>query len=500
MLHKNKGKNSVVSGVEKNKGKADSVDFNKLPYELIILIGTFSEPKDVGRLALTCRRLAHLLQEKKHNFYGGMTQARAMFHIKQGKNVFLHGPGGCGKSFTLDLIYDYGIQNKKNIKFCSMFGRAASNLKEGYTLCSLVGTAKLNRKDWFTDPDKGEKRLKRAGKVFNTLDILVIDEISTCGKTVLKNLNRIGQAAKRNNKFMGGIQVVISGDFYQLEPVGDKPCWKSKLFQAMNLVRIDFEYSFRQREILFSNMLQRLRTGEHTALDMEILETRLKNGNQIPASAFFIFGDNKRANTMNKACLKMIDSPSIYLYSTFHFVDKANPVNGLAQYEVMTENEMFMKIQTTYAHIHPEVLEIKNGARVLLCRNISVKDGFCNGSQGTFKIDGDKYYFVGLKNNNNNNNKRKKLLLKPMDFYVHISPRYYAIRTGYPIRLGYSGTVHSTQGITLNEVAICLDNRINRKGQAYPAMSRVTKMENLFFSAYDIHYIRTYQNEFTDKI
>lgn len=456
------------------------------PLELILYITRFLHPKDVVSLASTCKFLEIIMKDSNQEYYGHFTQARAMFFIKKGENTFLHGPGGCGKSYTIGLIENHFTTLKKNIAFVSMFGRAASNINNGMTICAFMGTGKMNRKQWFLDPNKGHNRIKRAGTLFRKLDVLVIDEISTTGRTCLENIDRIGKVAKRNQEPFGGIQVIVCGDLWQLEPIGDTVCWKSPIFKNLQFHKVEYTYSFRQREAMFSKMLQRIRIGTYTPADIRVLRSRIK---QAPESAFRIFGDNKRANDYNKVMLDKIESYPYTFDSHFEITDRGEFNEELRKQKAMTRAEIEKKIQDTYGHIHPKKLILKEGCSVLLTKNINIKNGFCNGAQGKFRIIDGVFYFELDKKKGNDTG---LLPLSIVKFCIFISPRYLVLRYGYPLRLGYGGTVHSVQGITLHEVSICLDKKINRKGQAYVAMSRVTQLENLYFSELDENYIRTY--------
>ena len=53
-------------------------------------------------------------------------------------------------------------------------------------------------------------------------DILIIDEVSMMSLKIFEMLDAIGKAVRKSQKPFGGIQMIFSGDFYQLPPVGNK--------------------------------------------------------------------------------------------------------------------------------------------------------------------------------------------------------------------------------------------------------------------------------------
>lgn len=66
------------------------------------------------------------------------------------------------------------------------------------------------------------KRVQRSNKMksrFNRAKVMVIDEVSMHDSVFFDTLSSIAMEARGNKEFMGGIQVVVTGDFLQLPPV-----------------------------------------------------------------------------------------------------------------------------------------------------------------------------------------------------------------------------------------------------------------------------------------
>ncbi|MEI7615720.1 MAG: hypothetical protein WCJ54_03315 [Actinomycetota bacterium] len=59
-------------------------------------------------------------------------------------------------------------------------------------------------------------------KLLRELELLIIDEVSMLSLKLFNTLNEIGKVVRGNVKPFGGIQLIFSGDFFQLPPVGDK--------------------------------------------------------------------------------------------------------------------------------------------------------------------------------------------------------------------------------------------------------------------------------------
>jgi ATP-dependent DNA helicase PIF1 len=138
---------------------------------------------------------------------------------KRGKNVFITGPGGSGKSALIKCIYQDAKNMKKNIQVCALTGCAALLLGcKAKTVHSWSGIGLGNGQ-----PEHLVARVKSnkySAASWKKTDILVIDEVSMLSLKLFDLLNKIGQSVRQYPRPFGGIQVIFSGDFYQLPPVG----------------------------------------------------------------------------------------------------------------------------------------------------------------------------------------------------------------------------------------------------------------------------------------
>ena len=120
----------------------------------------------------------------------------------------------------------------------------------------------------------------------------------------------------------GNITIFLFGDIMQMRPVKGRyimqqprseqfdlsyqldPLWQK--FQCINL-----EINHRQGEDKeYADILNRIRIGQETALDVEKLTERVRNINHIDIrrepDALYIFGTNKKVNQMNNLRLKKL--------------------------------------------------------------------------------------------------------------------------------------------------------------------------------------------------
>ncbi|GAA5936423.1 hypothetical protein JCM10213_000315 [Rhodosporidiobolus nylandii] len=146
-------------------------------------------------------------------------QLQCLDHVEEGKNIFFTGSAGVGKSFLLKEITRLLEHLKRPFQVTATTGIAALQVS-GMTIYSWAGIG-LGKEPISILYDriynKPEKR-----KIWLETQVLIIDEISMAPADLLTKLNILGKMLRNNNKPFGGIQVVVSGDFFQLPPVPEK--------------------------------------------------------------------------------------------------------------------------------------------------------------------------------------------------------------------------------------------------------------------------------------
>src|SRR5258706_2455984 len=140
---------------------------------------------------------------------------KALSVINEGRNVFITGKAGTGKSTLLKHFRD---TTKRNVIVLAPTGVAAVNI-QGQTIHSFFGF-----KPGIT-PERVKKEYHGRDKegLYKKIDILVIDEISMVRADLLDCVDIfLRQNGKSKSHPFGGVQVVFFGDLYQLEPVVTK--------------------------------------------------------------------------------------------------------------------------------------------------------------------------------------------------------------------------------------------------------------------------------------
>lgn len=140
----------------------------------------------------------------------------------EGKSVFFTGSAGTGKSVLMREII--AVLRKRfqrepdRVAVTASTGLAACNIG-GVTLHSFGGIG-LGKEDVPTLVKK-IKRNQKAKLRWQRTKVLIIDEISMVDGDLFDKLEAIARSIRNNGRPFGGIQLVITGDFFQLPPVPD---------------------------------------------------------------------------------------------------------------------------------------------------------------------------------------------------------------------------------------------------------------------------------------
>lgn len=142
--------------------------------------------------------------------------------VDQGKSVFFTGSAGTGKSVLMRSIIaalkKKYVREVDRVAVTASTGLASCNIG-GVTLHSFGGIG-LGKEDVPTLIKKIKKNNKAKLRWTRT-KVLVIDEISMVDGDLFDKLEEIARGIRNNGRPFGGIQLVITGDFFQLPPVPD---------------------------------------------------------------------------------------------------------------------------------------------------------------------------------------------------------------------------------------------------------------------------------------
>ena len=440
-------------------------------------------------------------------------QGAAMGILLSGDNCFLTGKAGTGKTFLLTDFIARMEKEEKSMLICAPTGAAALRLKEAawenhrtrIDAFTIHRAFKLKKTDIFeTNGRKPHKELVAA-------DLVIIDEISMCRIDLFDYLmNEIQKASDIRNRDeqrlakkegrepkRKDIQVIVSGDFYQLEPVIGKR--ERELFRNRYKDKLYAFESTSWKLANFHNLILRepVRTGDDLDFDknLNLLRSLDDDGQLFSVVDWFdmntraeafeeneavsICGTNKSASEINDLRLSKIQDETIYSQATLSGDAKIDDSNA--------EENLYFKV----------------GARVMMLVN---GDCYVNGQFGTvvgyddfaetvkIRLDGsgrtaivEKYIWNVTKPVVNNIKKARKDPEGNPIIDENGNPVYEMVEKigseevgsvkQYPFKLGYAFTIHKAQGMTLEKVNF--KPEIFAFGQLYVALSRVRHAKDI---------------------
>lgn len=374
-------------------------------------------------------------------------QKRAFDLVISGKNVFITGSAGTGKSFTIDAIREW--YKAANIPFgiTSSTGISAINIK-GKTLHSYlgIGLAKSSAIDLYMKAKKFSHLIEK----LRDIRLLVIDEISMISSDLFDKVSEYLQLVRKCQAPFGGIQLVLCGDLFQLPPVNGDFCFKSATWNVMNIETCNLKTIVRQKDDqIFQEILENARLGKCTDEHLELLKNQRNQQ----------FGEVK---------------PTM-LYSTNINVDAINlqEYNKLqtAEREYKTDYSKNKNTQFWAERLNiPSSVRLKINTQVMLTVNLSSEDGYVNGTRGMVTEFSDDGPIVLLKDGT-------QLIITPWTVCDDDDP---SIKVSYiPLKLAYALTIHKSQSLTLDAAIIDIGPKIFEYGQAYTALSRVRDLKSV---------------------
>jgi len=400
--------------------------------------------------------------------------------LDEGQNVFVTGGAGVGKSFLLRaLIAQYELEGKQVAKLAST-GMAAS-LIMGQTLHSFFSLGICNHS--FDLERTGKINIdKKLSKLLKKIDIIIIDEISMVSSGVMDMIRlRLLQAESK-------AQLIVSGDFLQLPPVireSDKNrfayenpdipiqriygfAFESESWQRFNFVNYNLSEVKRSSDEVFIHILDKIRHGIKDDEVLNYLHSLIRPMPTDMQNHTLLFGKNASVDRHNIKELNELDG-EVYAFDT-----------SVEKYEKSVKDnevERFMNDSRL-----PRSLELKIGAPVLFMRN---SWNYFNGEKGeVVRINEEENFIHVLKDDGKlvrvekerySKKQWKEQLVQGKKQEVEVS-RFDLFQ--YPLSLAYAITIHKSQGMSLLDLVINLDE-IFAPSQFYVGLSRAISPHRL---------------------
>lgn len=388
------------------------------------------------------------------------------------QSVFLTGKAGTGKSTFLKYIC---ANTQKKYVVLAPTGIAAVNVG-GQTLHSFF---KIPFKPLLPDdPDFSPRQIRKTQryskdkvKLLMSLELIIIDEISMVRADIIDFIDKILRTYSGNMRDpFGGKQLLFVGDIFQLEPVVTRDMrdilgrfyknfffFNARVFSQLGLIPIELRKIYRQTDDVFISLLDRVRIGHVSSLDMHQINSRYNQLHE-DSNGFSVTLATRRDT------VDAINCEHMTALKTEEHVFTGEVEGVFPENDLPTARELTLKV----------------GAQVIFIRND--KDGrWVNGSIGRIcslapsvqvELEDGKFYNVEpevWENMQYSYDEEKKVVIE------NILGTFEQL----PIKPAWALTVHKSQGLTFNNVIIDFAGGAFSSGQTYVALSRCTSLEGI---------------------
>jgi len=388
--------------------------------------------------------------------------------LKTNCNVFLTGKAGTGKTQFLKKLREI---SPKSIVVTAPTGVAAINAN-GVTMHSFF---QLPFGVFIKGSSEREfNRFSREKiKALQSFDVLVIDEVSMVRADMLDAVDYVLRRFRHNPKPFGGVQLLLIGDLQQLSPVVTSQeesiirqlyptpyFFSSQALQQTNLVGIELNHIFRQKDEVFVDILNQIRDNNISDESLEILNRRhfpdfkpKENENIIT-----LVTHNRQADQINESKLAQIKEEEHEYHATIkgEFPEKLYPMD--------------------------KTLVLKKGAVVMFLKNDVQGKKFYNGKIARVTdFDSDAVYVqcddqedeIRVVADVWENTKYEG------DSTAELKQVVIGTFCQIPLRLAWAVTIHKSQGLTFDRMMLDTQKSFAH-GQVYVALSRCRSLDGLY--------------------
>lgn len=397
------------------------------------------------------------------------------------KNLFLTGKAGTGKTTFLKKLIR---ETKKKVTVVAPTGIAAINAG-GMTLHSFF---QLSGRPFVPDynvPNIQEYALDRYTlfknarvtgnkiELYKEVELVIIDEVSMLRADMLDAIDEVLRHYRNvKNKPFGGVQMLFIGDLFQLPPVMPDHEWRilspyyktpyffsAKVFENDPLIKIEFKTIYRQSEQRFIKLLNKVRNNQLEYEDFEELNERHGNQFSYDDNVITLTAYNRSADEINNRELNQLDSE-------------------IFKYNALVKDDFNEKSYPTDVN-----MQLKVGAQVIFIKNdSSPQKRYVNGSLAKVDFLTNEEVHVTLATSGNKIIVEKEVWKNIKYEFDRVEDKIEEKEMGsftqFPLRLAWAITIHKSQGLTFDKVAIEAGSAF-ATGQVYVALSRCTTFDGI---------------------
>ena len=588
---KEKSKRDVL--IEKNSGgQPNFTEQEESTFEECYLLLSDKEKKDFPFENFDSTDINH--KQLLYNYINDIIVKIKVTEIYRSKDIkqmiiFLSGQGGVGKTYFLNKLMGKD-QNNPFVYVTASTAIASQNLgykdeetgeqSFGRTVHSVFSALIVpTSKSKVPQGEKKESYIKKLAREriklvlskpefypidhIKSMQTLWIDEISMISEFHFDFWNYCLQEIMKNEKFFGGINLILTGDFFQIAPVGDNSpnsltknfCFESENFRK-HVETFNLLFSHRQKKDMNTgNLLSNARVGTLTPNDIQLLNNAIVRGEndaRIPETAVRVYFTKDEVGRYNKS--KLDDLPGEEkIFEREIFYRKCKKEKGCETMVKHTDydiKEVVLREDGGYdKYVDARFLRVKEQSRIVCTRNISPETGVVNGRSGKVlylkrrddKMNGDgrKIKDLEIKQKQYSNNFFKKQTTPQNDdikdddvlcsrewvlgvlfdgdekeTVLEAEPKKIYLNCGcliscvnFPVKLAWAITTHSCQGMTLENMFFKVPSYFGACG--YVGLSRVRRLKDLFLdSCFRPSFIKAdqkvvkfyYPNEISEKV
>ena len=451
-----------------------------------------------------------------------MTQTEALTILKIGKNVFITGPAGSGKTYVVNQYIRYLKDHDVPIGITASTGIAATHMG-GVTIHSWAG---IGIKDRLHEHDLHEISEKsNVKKKIEAAKVLFIDEVSMLHHFRLDMVDKVLKHIKKSDAPFGGIQVVLCGDFFQLPPISriGEPdshfIYRSEAWKKGGFAVCYLSENYRQGNDPSLSILNEIRAGKVSDYSKELLKGRYKINikSQIPNHTplgtgkkdtnnkdqkeyvvdenGYVVEDESEEQSIDISATEILIEPT-RLYTHNIDVDTVNEtqLGKVSGYETVYEMETRGKkplVETLMKScLAPNRLRLKKGARIMCVKN-NFDKGYVNGTLGVVVNCGFGIDPVIRTASTPDFPDGRLVTIEQAEWTIEDDGKILAQLSQYPLRLAWAITVHKSQGMSLDAIEVDLSKSFE-PGMGYVALSRVRTLAGLTVLGLNEHALKVH--------